>query len=243
MAIFPNGCLQRLRVGATNGLGIKYLTREDARTVGLLGSGWQAGAQVMAVDAVRPVEQFRCFSPNPEHRERFAREIGAQVGVNVTAVDSPEAAVRGADIILCATNTLDPIFFERWIESGMHLSAIKRQEIEPAAIRRADRVVLHNHDASQLTFTAPSLKVTEKAQAKSWALAEEVDLTTFPELTDLLTGRAAPRASADEVTCFINNLGIGCQFAAAGAAVYREARRQGRGHELPTEWFTEDVHL
>jgi hypothetical protein len=44
------------------------------------------------------------------------------------------------------------------------------------------------------------------------------------------------------VTAFINNLGMGYQFAAAGAVVYRKAREQGLGHELPTEWFTEDVH-
>jgi hypothetical protein len=80
---------------------------------------------------------------------------------------------------MCATNSIDHIFFEGWIEPGMHLSSIKRPEIEVAAIKRADRVV---------------------------------------------------------------NIGLGYQFAAAGALVYRKARESGAGHHLPTDWFTEDVH-
>src|SRR5215469_11910974 len=74
LAIFPDGVLQRMRVGATNGLGVKYLAREDARTVGILGSGWQAGAQLMAVCAVRRIETIRCYSPNAQNRYAFARE-------------------------------------------------------------------------------------------------------------------------------------------------------------------------
>ena len=54
--------------------------------------------------------------------------------------------------------------------------------------------------------------------------------------------QAAGRANADQVTCFINNLGLGYQFAVAGSVVYRKARETGAGRELPTEWFTEDVH-
>ena len=53
LAIFPDGVMQRMRVGAANGLGVKYLARKNAKTVGILGSGWQAGAQLMAVCAVR----------------------------------------------------------------------------------------------------------------------------------------------------------------------------------------------
>ena len=53
LAIFPDGVMQRMRVGAANGLGIKYLARKNAKTVGILGSGWQAGAQLMAACAVR----------------------------------------------------------------------------------------------------------------------------------------------------------------------------------------------
>lgn len=57
-----------------------------------------------------------------------------------------------------------------------------------------------------------------------------------------LSGEVPGRGSDSDITCFINNLGLGYQFAAAGALVYRRAKEQGLGHELPTDWFTEDVH-
>lgn len=64
LSIFPDGALQRMRVGAANGLGAKYLSREDSKLYGLLGSGWQAGGQVMAMCAVRPIRKIRVYSPN-----------------------------------------------------------------------------------------------------------------------------------------------------------------------------------
>jgi ornithine cyclodeaminase/alanine dehydrogenase-like protein (mu-crystallin family) len=64
-------------------------------------------------------------------------------------------------------------------------------------------------------------------------------LTTLPEI---IAGKAQGRTSDEEVTCFLNNLGMGFQFAAAGAVLYRKAKETGAGHDLPTDWFTEDVH-
>jgi alanine dehydrogenase len=61
-------------------------------------------------------------------------------------------------------------------------------------------------------------------------------------LPELIVGRVEGRKSDNEVTCFINNLGLGYQFAAAGSLLIRKAKESGLGHELPTEWFTEDVH-
>jgi ornithine cyclodeaminase/alanine dehydrogenase-like protein (mu-crystallin family) len=58
----------------------------------------------------------------------------------------------------------------------------------------------------------------------------------------VIAGQAPVRGADSEVTCFINNLGLGYQFAAAGAVVYRNAKAAGLGHELPTDWFTQDVH-
>src|ERR1044072_2281589 len=71
LAIMPDGVMQRMRVGAANGLGIKYLARADARSIGLLGCGWQAGAQLMAACATRPIQTVRCFSPTKANREAF----------------------------------------------------------------------------------------------------------------------------------------------------------------------------
>jgi alanine dehydrogenase len=70
----------------------------------------------------------------------------------------------------------------------------------------------------------------------------EVDFNAMGTLPDLIAGKADSRQSDDEITCFLNNLGMGYQFAAAGGAFYKKAKAAGRGHELPTEWFTQDVH-
>lgn len=242
LAIFPDGYIQRLRVGATNGLGAKYLARADAGEVGLLGSGWQASGQVMAITAVRRIKRIRCYSTNAERRTAFAREMSAKIGVEIVPVESPEKAVKGADIVLCATNTIDNIFFARWLEPGQHLSSIKRPEIEPAAIKRADRVAIHARDAAPMHVTPPGLVVPEKQEGKGWSLLNEIDFDALPTLPELIAGQARGRDKAEHITCFLNNIGMGYQFAAAGAAVYKKAKAQGRGRELPTEWFTQDVH-
>ena len=242
LAILPDGVMQRMRVGAATGLGIKYLAREDANIVGILGSGWQAGAQLMAVCAVRRIAAIRCFSPNPRNRETFAREMGALLDVPVMPDAQPEDAIAGADIVMCATNSIDPNFFERWIETGMHLTSIKRPEIEAGAIKRADRVVIHWNEPAPIQVAAKGVVIEEKVEGRGWELAGEIDFKTLPTLPDLVAGRVERRQSDDDVTCFINNIGLGYQFAAAGSIVYRKARERGLGYDLPTDWFTEDVH-
>src|SRR5437764_78341 len=86
LAILPDGVMQRMRVGAANGLGVKYLARKDARTIGILGSGWQAGAQLMAACAVRDIKSIRCFSPTKTNREAFSTQMSSLLGVEVLPV-------------------------------------------------------------------------------------------------------------------------------------------------------------
>ena len=83
LAIYPDGIVQRMRVGACCGLGAKYLARADANDVAILGTGWQAGGQAMAICAVRNVKRIRCYSPNRERREAFAREMSAKLGIEI----------------------------------------------------------------------------------------------------------------------------------------------------------------
>ena len=242
LAILPDGVMQRMRVGATNGLGVKHLARKDSRHVGILGSGWQAGAQLMAVTTVRDIETIRCFSPTRTKREAFCKEMSATLGVKVTPVERPEDAIKGADIAMCASNTIDPIFFARWLEPGMHLTSIKRPEIETEALKRSDVLVLHTHSPAPQHLHTKGVTVPEIATDRGWKVASGLDFANTPTLPELIVGRVAGRAREDQVTCFINNLGLGYQFAVAGSVVYRKARETGAGRELPTEWFTEDVH-
>jgi alanine dehydrogenase len=242
LAIFPDGVMQRMRVGAANGLGVKYLARKGAKTVAILGSGWQAGAQLMAVCAVRDIAKIRCFSPNADNRAAFSRQMSEMLGVDVVAVGQPEEAIKDADIVMCASNSLDHIFFERWIEPGVHLSSIKLPEIEPKAVRRAGRVVIHVRDAKPIHVFTKDLVMPETVDGRGWATGDAIDFSKLPTLPELIIGRAEGRNSEHEVTCFLNNLGLGYQFAAAGSLLYRKAKECGAGRDLPTEWFTEDVH-
>ena len=173
LAILPDGVMQRMRVGAANGLGVKYLAREDATTVGILGSGWQAGAQLMAACAVRDIEidpllQPQCGEPRGLRRGDERRCSASRS----CPVAQPEEAIAGADIVMCATNSIDHIFFERWIEPGMHVSSIKRPEIEVEAIKRADRVVIHWNEPSPIHVAAKGVVIEEKAEGRGWQLAE-----------------------------------------------------------------------
>jgi ornithine cyclodeaminase/alanine dehydrogenase-like protein (mu-crystallin family) len=243
LAIMPDGVMQRMRVGAANGLGVKYLARNDANSIGILGSGWQAGTQLMAACAVRDIQSIRCFSPNRERREAFAKEMSAVLNIDVIPVDQPEAAIGGADIAMCATNSEDAIFFEHWIEPGAHLSSIKKPEIDMKAIKRADRVVIHTRDTKPITELSTDLPESAAiAEEKRVPQPDDVDIKKFPTIAEVIAGKAQGRGKDDEVTCFLNNLGLGYQFAAAGSVVYRNAKERGMGHELPTDWFTEDVH-
>jgi len=243
LAIMPDGVMQRMRVGAANGLGVKYLARKNASSVGILGAGWQAGAQLMAACAVRDIKTIRCFSPTRGRREAFCAEMSGILGVEVQSVDQPETALKGADIAMCATNTEDSVYFARWIETGQHLSSIKKPEMEMDAIRRADRVVIHTRDVHPIMELSSDLPESARLyEGKRTPKTDDVDITKFPTIAEMIVGKAKGRESDQEVTLFMNNLGLGYQFAAAGSVIYRKAREQGVGHELPTDWFTEDVH-
>jgi ornithine cyclodeaminase/alanine dehydrogenase-like protein (mu-crystallin family) len=238
LAIFPDGVLQRMRVGAASALAVKYLAREDASTVGLIGAGWQAGAQVMAIATLRKVDAVRCYSPTREKREAFCVEMSEQTGVSIDPVATPEEAVRDVGIVLCATNSNTHVFSEHWLEPGMHVGTIRGPELQPEAVRRADLVVIHARSA-RAHISATRDVVMPKVRHAITGLDDV--MAAAPTLGELVAGIAKGRSSTEQKSCFLNLTGIGLQFAAAGAALYRKAREAGAGRELPGEWFTEDV--
>lgn len=241
LAIFPDGVMQRIRVGATNGLGIKYLSREDSQSVGIIGSGWQAGTQLMAACAMRDIKTIKCFSPNKTNREAFSKEMSETLGIEVVPVTSAAEAVKSVDIVMCATSSIDPIFFAESIDPGMHLSSIKIFEIDTGAIERADIAVVH-YPARKMRFLAKDVETPELKGDENRGAINKLDVTSFPNLPQLIAGETPSRGSPEQVTCFLNNIGLGYQFAAAGSVVYAKAKEAGLGHDLPTDWFTEDVH-
>jgi ornithine cyclodeaminase/alanine dehydrogenase-like protein (mu-crystallin family) len=236
LAIFPDGVVQRMRVGATSALGAKYLARDDARTVAVIGAGWQAGGHVMAIAALRELEEIRCYSPTREKLESFCSGMSRHTGVKVRPAASAEEAVKGAGIVLCATNASRHVFFEHWLEPGMFVSTIRGPELEPGVVRQADLVVVHDRTVHGNVNTTRGVVLPVNRHA-----IEGFDVQSAPSLPDLVAGTVRGRSSAQQKTCFVNLPGTGLQFAAVGAAFYRKARAAGIGHELPTEWFTEDV--
>ncbi len=242
LAIMPDGVMQRIRVAAANGIGIKYMARADADDVAIIGSGWQAGTQLMAACAVRKVKRIRCWSPSAENRAKFAAEMTPLLGIEVETMPDAEAALKGAGIVLCSTSSIDPVYFESWLEPGVHLSSIKKAEIDNAALARCDRIALHVHEDKPLHFVEDGADAADAEVEKGWADKSGIDFAKLPTVGDLIGGKAKGREKPEEITAFLNNIGMGYQFAVAGAVVYRKAKEAGVGHELPTDWFTEDVH-
>src|SRR5438093_4692669 len=144
LAMFPDGVMQRLRVGATSGLGLKHLAREDAQRLALIGSGWQAGTQLAAALTVRRFREVRVYSPRRETREAFVAESKKIHRVDIVAVDSAEACVDGADVIAAATSSMVRVIEPRWLKPGVHVSCIKTQEVDAEVLSGCDRVLFSN---------------------------------------------------------------------------------------------------
>ncbi len=246
VAIFPDGIIQRMRVGGTNGLAAKYLSRKDSKIMALIGSGWQAGSQAMAFCAVRNFEEIRVFSPNADHRKAFCKEMESKLRVKMIPVNSPEEAIRGADIIAAATSSMVPVLKEEWLRPGIHLSAIKKQEISWGVISQCDLFFLHtNRNFTQKNYLMESYKEPYLEAEEGWwsERMEEILLKrTIPDMGDLVTGKVPGRANPKQITGFLNNVGLGIQFAAVGSKVYEIALEKGLGREIPTDWFLETVH-
>jgi ornithine cyclodeaminase/alanine dehydrogenase-like protein (mu-crystallin family) len=242
LAIFPDGIIQRARVGATSGLGAKYLARQDASVIAMLGCGWQAVAQVLAITAVRKIAKVLCFSPNPERRQAFAREMSERTGIEVVTCAAPQEAVRGADVVLCATNSGAPVLFADWVEKGMHLGTIQFAELDPPVFKSADVLVSHYSGTAAQVAASRGVEYAEKHQDLRRSVRAAIREHELPSLHDLVLGKFQGRTAPDQVTLFLNYIGLGYQFAALGALVHRNARARGIGRELPTDWFTEDVN-
>jgi ornithine cyclodeaminase/alanine dehydrogenase-like protein (mu-crystallin family) len=219
------------------------MARPDATKIAILGSGWQAGAQVLAAATIRPLTQIHCYSPNPQSRHQFAVETEVRTGVPARACSSAKEAVRDADMVLCATNSLRPVLDRQWLRKGMHVSSIRDREIPSEAMKVVDRIVIHDAENMKSDHLVLAKGVEYPEQTKEIASDPELrKVAEAPNLADLVTGTTPGRRDPQEITCFLNYHGLGCQFAAVGAVLYQKALAAGRGQKLPSDWFTETVH-
>ena len=236
LAILKEGFLQKMRVGGTSGLGIKYLARPDASVIGLFGSGWQASAQLMAACAVRKIKRVKVYSPNADNRKRFSVVMSQQLEVEVEPVKQPEEVAQGVDILLAATNSMQPVLFPEWVKEGVHVGSINtRRELASGLLERCDYVVANTRE--------PGLQICVGGSKEGIVPLHDNDIECgdVPELGEVIVGKCRGRQSATETTLFLNNIGLGTQFAAVGATIYEAAKAQGLGKEIPDEWFLDSV--
>lgn len=241
VALMPDGMIQRMRVGATSALGAKYLSRPDARTVGLIGAGWQAGAQLLTVAEVRSIRRIKAFSPNQKRREAFAEEMSGQLGLEVEPVSSAEEAASDVDILLSATNSRTPTIMPDMVKPGMHIGVISVEEIGVEALGKAQVMgvpqrlrLASNHWA---IAEGSAAHIHERSFEHGWWRNEAL-WERFAELGDLIHDRGRGRRHDSDVTFFMAG-GDGIQFAAVGAKVVEAATSKGLGKTLPADWFTQ----
>lgn len=237
LAIMPDGLIQQTRVGVTSALGAKALSRPNAKVLALIGSGGQARSHFRFLTAVRPIKRVKIFSPNPDHRKAFAAEMERATEIPTEAVDSAEAAVKDCDIVCSATNSSRPVIKAEWLEPGMHYNAIREFEMDEAALEKSDVVAIHTRFGGIQHYLPPGLDKDLPAVRRE----KPRDWSRFPEIQDLLVGKAPGRTSDKQITFFLNNVGTGVQFAAMGYCAYSAAKEKGLGKEIPTEWFLQDI--
>jgi ornithine cyclodeaminase/alanine dehydrogenase-like protein (mu-crystallin family) len=243
LAILNDGHIQHMRVAAAAAVAAKHLAREEAESLGILGSGGMARSHAEALCAVRPIRTIDVYSPNQMHRETFAREIGGRLKVEVRVRVRPEDAVKGSDIVACCTNSNRPVLMGEWIEPGMHITTVHGAELEPGAAQLIDYSVKNQpvRDPQSHFSVAgkPPKGVAPTPQGwKPPAVTDEMLL-----LSDVILANAPGRTTNDQVTYFSNNEGTGIQFASAGKVVLeRLAQRNFTGvAKVPLAWFLEDI--
>jgi alanine dehydrogenase len=235
LALMDDHYISTMRVAATSAVASKVLARKDAKVMGLLGSGEQARTQVTAHLVVRPLTKIKVYSPTKENRERFAREMSEETGIEIIPVASAAEAIRGSDIVSAATNTVVPVVEGKWLEEGMHVTSLvggdgflPRKELDDEAITKAQLIVVGYKAQIFLDKQAEFYDRIERGIIKA------VDLH---ELGDLLNGKCRGRKDDKEITFFKNNTGMGIQFAATARKMYEKAREKGIGAELPLDLF------
>jgi alanine dehydrogenase len=252
VAMINDGFLQHVRVGGGAGLGVKYLSREDSRTVGMIGSGGMARTYLDAILQSRAITRVQVYSPNRDNVALYAREMRERHGIEVAPAASAREAVKGADIVSICTSSNEPVFFNEWLEDGMHVTNLTSADIEPSlagavdVAMRAGEATPRLEATSDQTFYARAGFLGYVAGSdEERALVPRVnlppDIIGLPRLVDLVAGRVKGRTEAGQTSFFLNVGAIGVQFEAVAAAVYNRARDRGLGQKLPTDLFLQDI--
>ena len=200
LAIMDGRLITEMRTAAVSAAATKLLASPDAKILAILGSGVQAHSHVEALRLVRSFEEIRVWSPTNKHADQFAKEIG---GIAVSA----EEAVRGADIVVTATNSKAPVLKGSWLKDGCHVNAV--------GACRPDWRELDDEATANVVFV----------DSREGALKESGDVILsdakiYAELGEALAGKVP--SHANETTIF-KSLGMAVEDIAAAMLAYRSA--------------------
>ena len=206
-----------IRTAAVSAVATRALAREDANELAIVGAGVQARSHVEAMRAIRPFAAIRITSRTFEHARALAADVGAE------AVERAEDAVRGADVVVTATTSREPVVKREWLKPGAHVNAVgsyspPSRELDTATVADAgfyvDRRESAENEAGE--YVVP---LNEGAIGPDHIRGE---------LGEVLTGAAAGRRSPDELTVF-KSLGLAVEDLAAAEYVVRRAQETGAG--------------
>ena len=220
--------LGQLRTGATTGVAVKHLSRSDAATVGIIGTGYQAPTQLEAVCQVRNVQKIRAFSRTREGRESFAETMTDSLGISVEPVNSGEAAVAGSDIVICIAAAQEPVLQGEWLSPGSTVigagpTTWRVREVDDATFARADKIFVDS---------------AEQAPVEAGDMASAVDRgilqwSRLQELRQVVAGAVTGRDNPEQII-YAKLMGTGVADVAAAKLAYDRAKSKSLGLEM--EW-------
>jgi len=225
--LFDRGYITEMRTAAAGAVAAKYLSRKKINRVAVIGSGTQARFQLKALAVVRTFEEVAVWSRRPENVNRYIQEMKAHFPqVHFMAASSAEEAVKGADLIITATPSRQPIVRAEWLAEGVHITAMgsdgpEKQELFPEVLKRADLLYADSiKQAASLGEIHHGLKT---------GLIDERKING--EIGEIILGLKPGRTSEKQITV-ADLTGLGVQDATTSSLVLSKARATGAGHYL-----------
>ncbi|HEY6233923.1 MAG TPA: ornithine cyclodeaminase family protein [Candidatus Elarobacter sp.] len=227
LAIMEADALGQMRTGAASGVATRFLAREDASTLGIIGTGWQARSQLEACFHVRNISHILVYGRDAKRRADFCERMQEKVDAKIEPVETAHDAVANADVICTMTSSSTPVFEGAWLREGTHVNAAgsnraNAQEIDIETVTRAAVVAVE--DIAQAKVESGDLQAANETAHWSWDHATR--------LSDIIAGHALGRTADDQITLF-ESLGIGLWDIAAASHVFDACVIEGRGKRLP----------
>ena len=218
--------LGQLRTGATTGVAVKHLANRGDLKVGIIGTGGQAPTQLQAVASVRGISSVKAFSRNAERRNEFASRMTDGLGVEVSAADSNEDAVRNCDLVIGIAATTEPVVKGEWLKPGATVigagpTTWRVSEVDEETLTRADRLFVDSLDQAPI-------------EAGDIAAAVDKGLLNWSQLHELrhaVSGTVPGRDNESQVV-YAKLMGTGVADVAAAKLAYDTAKEQGLGTEM-----------